>query len=173
MLRTVSIHSTSTSNRDVETYRHGLATLAAELYALESMTYLTAGISDSYENPKIDVETAIVKSFSLDLIAHALELILSFPAASFGIKGHPCEEYIRNSSQLSLAWRAEAENLKIHIGLAGLQHCDVCNDRILRQTAKDYIFLSCLTEYQGKSCEKSHRFSTQLALQGTNHRRYY
>lgn len=103
-----------------------MSKLACDLYALESMIYLTAGIVDSYENPKIDLESAIVKSFSLETMSRAVELLLDFPATSFVIKGHPLEEYIRNAVQLQFSHLSGAEKLKSYIGLTGVQHCDVC-----------------------------------------------
>lgn len=41
--------------------RKGLGMAACRLYALESMIYLTTGLYDEYENPKIFMETAILK----------------------------------------------------------------------------------------------------------------
>lgn len=113
------------SNRNLELYRHKLAELTCDLYALESMIYLTAGIIDSYENPKIDLESAIVMAFSLETLSRVVQLLLDFPASAFVIKGHQCEEYIRNISQLRFS-RESIEKLKLHIGSAGLQHCHVC-----------------------------------------------
>lgn len=88
------------------------------------MIYLTAGIEDSYENPKIDLESAIVKSFSQDLMARIVQLLLDFPAAAFVIKNNPFEEYIRNAMQLRFS-KESTDKLKSFIGLAGLQHCHV------------------------------------------------
>lgn len=112
------------SNRSLELYRHKLAELTCDLYALESMIYLTAGIVDSYENPKIDLESAIVKAFSLETLSHVAQLLLDFPASAFVIKGHQCEEYIRNVTQLRFS-KESTEKLKLHIGSAGIQHCHV------------------------------------------------
>lgn len=103
-----------------------MSKVTCDLYALESMIYLTAGIVDSYEKPKIDLETAIVKSFSLEIMSRVVKLLLDFPATSFVIKGHPSEEYIRNAIQLRFSKESEAEKLKTYIGLTGLQHCRVC-----------------------------------------------
>lgn len=112
-------------DRDLQIYRHKLAVLACDLYALESMIYLTAGIVDAYENPKVDIESAIVKAFSLETMSQVAKLLLDFPASSFVIKGHPAEEYIRNAIQLQFS-EESAEKLKSYIGLTGLQHCNVC-----------------------------------------------
>lgn len=38
-----------------------LGDLTSQLYQLESMIYLTVGLIDEYENPKVDFETAIIK----------------------------------------------------------------------------------------------------------------
>lgn len=89
------------------------------------MIYLTAGLVDSYVNPKIDLESAIVKSFSLETMSRVVDLLLDFPASSFVIKGHPSEEYIRNAMQLRFS-KESGEKLKSYIGLTGLQHCHVC-----------------------------------------------
>lgn len=105
-------------------FRHKLVPLASELYALESMIHLTAGIEDSYVNPKTDLESAIVKSFSLDIMSRVVQLLLDYPASAFLIKGNPSEEYIRNAIQLRFS-KESTDKLKSNIGLAGLQHCHV------------------------------------------------
>lgn len=154
------------SNRNLELYRHKLAGLTCDLYALESMIFLTAGIVDSYKNPKIDLESAIVKAFSLDTLSRVVQLLLEFPASAFVIKGHQCEEYIRNITQLRFS-KESAEKLKLHIGSAGLQHCHV-RSKLLNLLITTNLFLFHLhlqTEYLRSSGEKLRRFTHQNVFQ--------
>ena len=37
------------------------AKLAMDIYAMESMSYMLAGVMDTYENPEVSLESAIVK----------------------------------------------------------------------------------------------------------------
>lgn len=49
------------SYSDMDYIKVHLGTLASQLYALESMIYFTTGLIDEYDNPKVDLETAITK----------------------------------------------------------------------------------------------------------------
>lgn len=86
------------------------------------MIYLTVGVMDAYENPKIDIESVIIKAFSMNMMSKVVKLMLNFPAV---INGQPSEEHIKNAIQLQFSGES-IEKLKSFIGLSGLQHCHVC-----------------------------------------------
>lgn len=142
---------------ELQLFRNKIGQIACDLYALESMIYHTAGIEDAYENPKIDVESAIVKAYSLEMLSRLLETIQQFPSLSFMIKGHPVEEHIRNVFQLTFS-KESVDLLKLYIGVSGLQHCDVRStvnflfDSIISNVM---VFYNLKTGHNRRTCEKS------------------
>lgn len=97
---------------------------ARDLYATESVLYQTLGIIDQFENPKVDVETAIAAILANKTLSSVVELALSFPATSFLAESSPMSEEIRNCLQLQ--FRGESlDDLEEYVGTVGIEYCRV------------------------------------------------
>lgn len=101
-----------------------LGKLGSELYALESMIYLTAGIIDEYDNPKVELECAATKAYSQDLLLSVANSALSIIGATATVRGHPIEQEIKNGIQLQYH-RETSSSLKQYIAKIGMRHCFV------------------------------------------------
>ncbi|CAF0746753.1 unnamed protein product [Didymodactylos carnosus] len=67
-----------------------------DTYGMESMTYLTSGILDSFSMPIISIESAITKIFSTDkLYRIATDCLEIYGVEGIEI-GHPIEQYLRD-----------------------------------------------------------------------------
>lgn len=113
------------SNRDQEFILAALAQTALNIYALESMIYLSTGILDEYDNPKVHLETALTKAFSQDILKNVVEVSTNLLRTSATIAGYQIEEDIRNAVQLQ-ALGGTSDALKKYVATKGLQHCAVC-----------------------------------------------
>ncbi|XP_055313012.1 complex I assembly factor ACAD9, mitochondrial-like [Sitodiplosis mosellana] len=102
------------------TLRSVIGKYTCSIYALESMLYLTTGIMDKYDNTNIDLETAILKTYSQDQLLDMSIDLLNFVDSRVTLSEHPVNELIRNAIQLKFS---ESENrLKIHIGREGIHY---------------------------------------------------
>ena len=67
-----------------------------DTYTMESMTYLTSGILDSFSMPVISIESALTKIFATDRLYRLANDCLEI----FGVEaieiGHPVEQYLRD-----------------------------------------------------------------------------
>ena len=67
-----------------------------DTYSMESMTYLTSGILDSFSMPVIAIESALAKIFATDRLYRLANDCLEI----FGVEGieigHPVEQYLRD-----------------------------------------------------------------------------
>ncbi|CAF1189514.1 unnamed protein product [Adineta steineri] len=67
-----------------------------DTYTMESMTYLTSGILDSFSMPVISIESALTKIFATDRLYRIANDCLEI----FGVEGieigHPVEQYLRD-----------------------------------------------------------------------------
>lgn len=116
----IAINTFLLNYSDLRYIRHNLAKLACDLYGLESMIYLSAGIIDTYDNPKVDLECAITKAYSQDILRDLSEFALNLIDNPVTIKGHSIDLDVRNAIQLQ---HYETSNtLKRHVGRIGLLH---------------------------------------------------
>lgn len=106
--------------RELNYVRENLAKIASDLYGLESMIYLTTGIIDQYDNPKVDLECAVAKAFSQDILRSITQLAMNLAHVPVTIAGHPIGLDIRNAIQLQCNETSVA--LKTYAGRIGLQH---------------------------------------------------
>lgn len=124
--------------RNIPFIRKYLSISSCDLYALESMIYMTAGIIDAYENPKVDLESSIVKAYSQECLLKISRAALNFFDHAVTTKGHPIEEDIRNAIQLQYHGES-TQALKSYIGLAGLNHSNVSK----KKTKTNAPFSNC------------------------------
>ncbi|XP_071440547.1 complex I assembly factor ACAD9, mitochondrial-like [Hetaerina americana] len=107
--------------KDFGLIQEKFAKIACQIYAMESMAYLTAGIIDEYENPDIAAEAAIVKVFSSENSWQAGSEFLQIWGGLGYMKSIPCERYLRDS-RITMIFEGTNEILRLFIALMGLQH---------------------------------------------------
>lgn len=96
------------------------AKIACDLYGLESMIYLNAGIIDKYDNPKVDLECAITKAYSQDILHNVTQFAMNLCGNPSTIIGHPIGLDVRNAIQLQ--YNETSNALKSYVGRVGLCH---------------------------------------------------
>ncbi|NP_001038772.1 complex I assembly factor ACAD9, mitochondrial [Danio rerio] len=97
------------------------ATMALNVYVMESMAYLTAGMMDRPGLPDCSLEAAMVKVFSSEgtwiCVSEALQVLggLGFT------KNYPYERYLRDCRILQI-FEGTNEILRMYVALTGMQH---------------------------------------------------
>lgn len=104
--------------RDLVYVRNHLAKVACEIYGLESMIYLTTGIIDRFDNPKVELECAATKVYSQEILRNLSEIATDVIGSPATISGHSIGLEITNATQLQFGERG----LKSYIGQTGLRH---------------------------------------------------
>ncbi|KAH1012789.1 complex I assembly factor ACAD9, mitochondrial [Dendroctonus ponderosae] len=110
-----------------------LGEVTMQLYAAESVTYLTAGLKDWYENQDLDVENAIVKVVSSEVAYNISTTCLHMIGSPAALKDHwvrKCQDDIINY----LTLHETNESLRMFISLNGLQHTGI----MLSETIKKF-----------------------------------
>ncbi|XP_012368023.1 acyl-CoA dehydrogenase family member 9, mitochondrial [Octodon degus] len=97
------------------------ALMAQKVYAMESMSYLTAGMLDHPECPDCSIETAVVKVFSSESAWHCVSEALQILGGAGYMRDHPHERMLRDSRALLLL-EGTNEILRMFIALTGLQY---------------------------------------------------
>lgn len=105
---------------DMELVKYRLATVVNECYALESMIYLTAGIIDTYDNPDIELETAIIEAFGREKLLKIATDTLNFMGLQTLLSGTEPEKLFKNAIHL-YAHGELVDSLKLFIAFGGLQ----------------------------------------------------
>lgn len=98
-----------------------IAKMTASLYAIESMTYLTTGLMDQYENQDCSVENAIVERYSARECAKQIYRGLQLVGRLGYMKDSSFERTYRDALALSL-FNSSTADLNMYIGLMGLHH---------------------------------------------------
>lgn len=96
------------------------ARVALDVYAMESMTYMTAAILDRYEEPDVSVESAIVKVFSSEKTWHGVSDCLQVLGGWGYTKNTPIERYLRDSRIMMIS-EGTNEVLRLYIAINCLQ----------------------------------------------------
>ncbi|XP_066997167.2 complex I assembly factor ACAD9, mitochondrial isoform X2 [Anabrus simplex] len=104
--------------------RINLPEVSSSIYAMESMSYITAGILDHHHNADCSVEAAMIKVFSSENLRHNVnEFQAVFGNSSF-IEGFEYERLFRDSRTTMLPVE-ENDMSRLFIALAGLQHAGI------------------------------------------------
>lgn len=88
------------------------------------MIYLSTGIIDEYDNPKVDLESAVTKAFSQDILKNLLEFAFSIMGGSATIGSEKIQKDLLNALQL-LNVGGTSDALKKYVATKGIQHCVV------------------------------------------------
>jgi acyl-CoA dehydrogenase family member 9 len=96
-----------------------IATMLAQTYALESMTYLTAGIVDS-KAADYSLESAICKVFGSETLWDVVNETLQIAAGIGYMQDYPFERMLRDA-RINLIFEGTNEILRCFIALSGMQ----------------------------------------------------
>lgn len=107
------------SLKDIDAIKEQLGALTSNYYALESMIYMTAGLTDIYEKQDIDIETAMVQAFSISTLTDFIITPLHAVGPRAVIQGFGYDRFIRDAVQLAASGE-QMDAIKQFIGLAGL-----------------------------------------------------
>jgi acyl-CoA dehydrogenase family protein 9 len=120
-----------------------IATMMAETYALESMSYLTTGLVDR-RIEDYSVESAICKVFGSEVLCRVANEALAIAAGSGYLSGSPFERWVRDS-RVDLVFEGTNEILRCFIALSGMQgpgRTLVDVTRAIREPIKGFGLLS-------------------------------
>lgn len=121
--------------------RENIGKMACSLYGLESMIYLTTGIIDQYDNPKVDLECIVTKAYSQDILRNITDFAMNLVKTPTTVADHPVGLDLRDAIQLQYAETSGA--LKRHAGQIGIQHAMVqFKHTLLSKTIKIIIILN-------------------------------
>ncbi|GJQ86286.1 hypothetical protein Trydic_g8982 [Trypoxylus dichotomus] len=95
--------------------------LSVALYAIESATYMSAGLLDQYENQDCELEAAIVKLISTKYCRKAISSIMDFLGSTTFLKDNWCNQLHHDSLGHALL-HEPVDSLRLTIALLGLQH---------------------------------------------------
>jgi acyl-CoA dehydrogenase family protein 9 len=96
-----------------------IATMMADTYALESMTYLTTGLVDSKVSD-YSVESAICKVYGSETLWRVVNETLQIAAGIGYMKDYPYERMLRDA-RINLIFEGTNEILRCFIALSGMQ----------------------------------------------------
>ncbi|XP_034248809.1 complex I assembly factor ACAD9, mitochondrial-like [Thrips palmi] len=98
-----------------------LAEAAARLYALESITYMTADFYDNIEDPDIEAEVGIVKIYSSESMKYIAERCLKILGSDCYLTNKPYERVLRDMLFTPLV-DTSVDTLRMTVALLGLKH---------------------------------------------------
>ncbi|XP_005097371.1 complex I assembly factor ACAD9, mitochondrial [Aplysia californica] len=119
-------HATSRSQFGKKLTEFGLiqekfAKVAVTVYAMESMAYLTSCVLDSYDNPDMSVEAAMVKIFSSEASWNCASECLQVLGGLGYMRDYPYERYVRDA-RIMLIFEGTNEILRLFVALNGVQY---------------------------------------------------
>lgn len=120
-----------------------IAMMMADTFAIESMTYLTAGLADS-RVPDYSLESAICKVYASEALWRVVNESLQIAAGIGYMKDYPYERLLRDA-RINLIFEGTNEILRCFIALSGMQGpgkelADVV--RAMREPIKGFGLLS-------------------------------
>ncbi|XP_013380819.1 acyl-CoA dehydrogenase family member 9, mitochondrial-like [Lingula anatina] len=98
-----------------------VAKITENIYAMESMTYHTAGLMDTYEEPDTGLEAAILKIFSSEGVFTCVDECLHILGAEGYLRDQPYEQYLRDARMMA-GFPGTNDVTRLFIALRGIQH---------------------------------------------------
>ncbi|XP_012252252.2 complex I assembly factor ACAD9, mitochondrial [Athalia rosae] len=98
-----------------------LGKMSLSLYAIESMTYLTAGLIDQYQDQDCSLESAIVEAYSIQECISRINEGMQLIGKESYLKSNCYEKIYRDALALPL-WNQNTLDLITYIATIGLQH---------------------------------------------------
>jgi len=140
--------------------RDKIAQTASELFALESMTYMTTGLADGGRSD-FTVESAICKVFASETLWRAANEAQQIAGALGYMRAHPWERLLRDA-RLPMIYEGTNEILRCFIALSGMQGPGRSLEEVskaMREPIKGFGLLSDFALRKAKSALGRERFS--------------
>lgn len=118
--------------KDVDTVKERLGSMASSCYALESMIYMTAGLSDIYDKQDIELESAIVHAFAIQAATDFFVRPLHAIGPKAVIRGAGYDRLIRDAAQLAAAGE-QLDGILQFISLVGLNFTGLKLNEIVKK----------------------------------------
>lgn len=115
---------------DREWIQKKLVDVLAVIYTMESMAYLTTGILDTYDKPDCSLESAIVKTYSLQYGKECVDICADLFGGRSCMKDFPLERHLRDFRTLRM-YDGTLDINKLYIALIGLQYAgEIMKDEV-------------------------------------------
>ena len=107
--------------REFTLVKHQIAQMAARLYCLESMIYLTSGLQDVAEVPDVEVESVLVKLYAAEASEFITKGCLNLLGLRAAMEDSKYQRYLRDN-QVVQSWQGTANILKCFVAVTGAIH---------------------------------------------------
>ena len=104
-----------------ELVRDRVARMSSALFALESMTYLTAGLADVMLVPDVELEVALTRLYTMKVAKQVVEGCLALYGAEAYISEHPAARLKRDLEALEL-WEGTSDLVQLHAAQICMAH---------------------------------------------------
>eukprot|EP00090_Calanus_glacialis_P005150 TRINITY_DN13961_c0_g1_i1.p1 TRINITY_DN13961_c0_g1~~TRINITY_DN13961_c0_g1_i1.p1 ORF type:complete len:655 (-),score=202.54 TRINITY_DN13961_c0_g1_i1:41-2005(-) len=134
---------------DFPLVRQQMAKMAARLYCLESMVFLTAGLADVSQHPDVEVESVIVKQYAAEASDFIVSGCLGLLGAQVNLETSKYQKYMRESHVVQ-GWQGSSNINKCFVGISGLMHLVKHQPELadIRQTANGNFLKHMKYRYQ-------------------------
>ncbi|XP_059477432.1 complex I assembly factor ACAD9, mitochondrial-like [Neocloeon triangulifer] len=154
LIKLVSQHATERKQFGKQLKEFGLikekvANLTLDVYAMESMAYMTAGMLDMYENPDCSMEAAMVKVYSSEAAWSGVSECLQILGGLGYMKDYPYEQYLRDS-RIMMIFEGTNEILRLFISLLGFQYAGVELKETVRRVRNPLFNPLFMLKFTGK-----------------------
>ncbi|XP_076325006.1 complex I assembly factor ACAD9, mitochondrial-like isoform X1 [Tachypleus tridentatus] len=154
---------------DFHMIQEKIAKITCNIYAVESMAYLTAGLLDSLESPDCSMEAAMVKVASSEVAWWSISECLQILGGLGYMKDYPFERYLRDS-RIMMIFEGTNEILRLYISLVGCQHAGVKLHDVVRKLRNPFMnpgFI--IKKILQRSQQKNDRVKLKMDLRGHVH----
>jgi acyl-CoA dehydrogenase family member 9 len=145
--------------------RDKIAQMASELFALESMTYLTTGLVDN-GSTDFTVESAICKVFGSETLWRVANEAQQIAGALGYMRAHPWERLLRDA-RIAMVYEGTNEILRCFIALSGMQGPGRAIEEVskaMREPIKGFGLLSDFALRKARSALGRERLSKSHAM---------
>lgn len=101
--------------------QHQIAQMAAKLYCLESMVYLTAGLYDVADVPDVELESVLIKLYAAETSEFITKGCLDLLGMRACMEDSKYQRYLRDNQVIQM-WQGTKNILKCFVGVTGLIH---------------------------------------------------
>ncbi|GAB6029896.1 hypothetical protein CHUAL_005596 [Chamberlinius hualienensis] len=155
--------------KDFELIQDKFVNVAMQIYVMESMAYLTAGLIDSQEKPDCAVEAAITKVYSSEAAWNCSSELLQVMGGQGYMKSLPFERVLRDSRILSI-FEGTNEILRLFIALNGCQYAGKELAELVRKLRNPVFYPGLAFSTMWKRLrQKSNRPKLYMDLPGSVH----
>ena len=104
-----------------ELVKERVARMSSALFALESMTYLTAGLADVMLEPDVELEVALTRLYTMKVAKQVVEGCLALYGDKAYLSDHPAARLKRDLEALEL-WEGTSDLNHLHAGQICMHH---------------------------------------------------